>query len=119
MAGCSNSKHMVRHAKCTALSRLGRISLVVETALKWWWTRVGMYQLRPAGVERCEHRRSAWARSDDSDDGHIQPFSQASEGHCSPAWGPIIAHALEQLRREGVGNLVGRGSLLPHLVELS
>ena len=70
-------------------------------------------------MERCKHRRYTRARSDDSDDGHIQSFSQASKGRCSPLWGAIVAHALEQLWREGVGNLVGRGSLLPHLVEFS
>src|SRR5262249_28248782 len=103
----------------TAISRLGRNSLMVEAALKLWWTRFEMHQLRPAGVERCKHRRLTRPRSDDPDNCHIQPLSQTLKGLRSPLWGTIIAHALEQLRWKGVGNLVGRGSLLPHLVKLT
>src|SRR5262245_18570472 len=93
-----------RRRWCTAVSRLGRISLVVEAALKSWWIRFEMHQLRPAGLERCDHRHSTRARSDDPDNCHIQPFSQTPKGHRSPLWSTIIAHALEQLRRKGVGN---------------
>jgi hypothetical protein len=91
---------------------------MVETVVKALWAELGLNQFRPAGMERGTYRRYTWAGGYNPDDGHIQPLSQASEGHCSPLWGAIVAHVLEQLRREGVGNLVERGALLPHLVEL-
>ena len=67
---------------------------MVETAVKSLRAELGIDQLRPAGMKRGTYRRYPRAGGNNPDDGHIQPLSQASEGHCSPLWGAIVAHAL-------------------------
>ena len=78
-----------------------------------------MEQRRPAGMERCEHRCYAWAGGNHSDERDIQSCTQVSEGRRDPLRGAIIADMLEELRREGVGHLVGRCAPLPHVIQLS